>query len=126
MQIPAILQVESLTRLMQGVAIGAVATIFVGFSLGGWVTGGTARKMAQRDIGDATITALVPICAEKFQNHADAVMNLTTLKKIGLWQQAFFSEKGGWATMPGAPSSNFGVAQACAEMLGNPKVVNQK
>ena len=34
MQLPSILQGESLKRLLQGAAVGAVATIFVGFSLG--------------------------------------------------------------------------------------------
>jgi hypothetical protein len=29
-------QGESLTRLLQGAAAGAIATIFIGFNLGGW------------------------------------------------------------------------------------------
>ena len=36
MQVPSILQGELLKRLLQGAAVGAVATIFVGFSWGGW------------------------------------------------------------------------------------------
>jgi hypothetical protein len=39
MQVPAILQGESLKRLLQGAAAGAVATMFVGFSWGGWSLG---------------------------------------------------------------------------------------
>jgi hypothetical protein len=39
MQLPSILQGESLKRLLQGAAVGAVATIFVGFSWGGWSLG---------------------------------------------------------------------------------------
>jgi hypothetical protein len=35
MQIPSILQGESLKRLLQGAAAGAVATMVVGFSWGG-------------------------------------------------------------------------------------------
>lgn len=31
---------------LDGVAVGAVAFAVVGFSWGGWVTGGTAKKMA--------------------------------------------------------------------------------
>ena len=112
-------------RLVQGLAIGAVATMFVGFTFGGWVTGGTARKTAERDVKEATIAALAPICVDKFQTNADAAANMTTLKKISLWQQASFIEKGGWATMPGAASSDMGVAQACAELLGRLKVVSQ-
>ena len=47
MQIPSILQGESLTRLLQGPAAGAVATMVVGFSWGGWSLGSTADKMAK-------------------------------------------------------------------------------
>jgi hypothetical protein len=124
MEVRSIVQGGSLTRLAQGIAIGAVATMFIGFTVGGWVTGGTARKTADRDVSHAKIAALAPICVAKFQNHADAAMNLNTLKKIGQWQQAFFIEKGGWATMPGATMSDLGVAQACAELLGSAKAAN--
>jgi hypothetical protein len=122
MQAHSILQKGSLTRLLQGIVIGAAATMFVGFSLGGWVTSETARKMAQRDAREATIAALAPICVDKFRSQADAGKNLTTLKKISSWQQASFIEQGGWAIMPGATAADLGVAQACAEMLGNSKL----
>ena len=116
----------SLIKLVQGIAIGAVATMLVGFSFGGWVTGGTARKSAERDAKYATIAALAPICVDKFENNADAATNLSTLKKISLWQQASFIEKGGWATMPWASEADMGVAQACAELLGHVKVVSEQ
>ena len=38
MAMPAILQGDSITRLLQGAAAGAVATLIVGFYWGGWVT----------------------------------------------------------------------------------------
>ena len=38
MAIPAILQGDSLTRLLQGAAAGAAATLFIGFYWGGWAT----------------------------------------------------------------------------------------
>jgi hypothetical protein len=47
MQVPSILQGESLKRLLQGAAAGAVATMVVGFSSGGWSLGSTADKMAK-------------------------------------------------------------------------------
>jgi hypothetical protein len=43
MKIPAILQGESRTRFLQGIAFGAVATMTIGFVWGGWVTGESAR-----------------------------------------------------------------------------------
>jgi hypothetical protein len=38
MEMPAILKGESLTRLAQGAAVGAVVTMIIGFNWGGWVS----------------------------------------------------------------------------------------
>jgi hypothetical protein len=119
MALPAILQGDSLTRLLQGVAAGVVATLVIGFTWGGWVTGGTAKEMAQKDVSTALVSALSPICVDKFQHGADAASNLIELKKVSSWQQGAFIEKGGWATMPGSEPANAAVAQACATMLSS-------
>ena len=118
MQIPSIVQGESLTRLLQGIAVGAVATMVVGFYWGGWVTGGTASKLAEQRADSAVVTALTPICVEKFQQTGDAIANLAALKQItSNWEQGNFIEKGGWATRPGASSPDYQLARACAEKL---------
>lgn len=44
MKLPAPLQGESRTRLLQGIALGAVATVTVGFIWGGWVTSERAES----------------------------------------------------------------------------------
>ena len=121
MEMPAILRGDSLTRLLQGAAAGAVVTLIVGFNWGGWVTGGTAKDMVQRSSSSAVVAALSPICVDKFQHSADATANMTELKKVSSYQQGSFIEKGGWATLPGSDSANSAVAQACANMLGNLK-----
>src|SRR6476660_9207914 len=61
MEMPAILRGDSLTRLLQGAAAGAVVTLVVGFNWGGWVTGGTAKDMVQRSSTTAVVAALSPI-----------------------------------------------------------------
>jgi hypothetical protein len=60
MQVPSILQGESLKRLLQGAAVGAVATIFVGFYWGGWSLGSSADKMATEQSKLAVVAALAP------------------------------------------------------------------
>jgi hypothetical protein len=118
MQVPSILQGESRTRLLQGIAVGAIATMVVGFYWGGWVTGGTANKLAEQRADSAVVTALTPICVEKFQHTGDATANLAALKQItSNWEQGNFIEKGGWATRPGASSPDYQLARACAEKL---------
>ena len=121
MEMPAILRGDSLPRLLQGAAAGAIATLFAGFYWGGWVTGATANGMVQRGSSAAVVTALSPICVDKFQHTAGAAMNLAELKKTSSYQQASFIEQGGWATLPGSDRANSAVARACAEMLNNLK-----
>jgi hypothetical protein len=117
---PSIFQADSMTRLVQGAAVGALVTMMIGFSWGGWVTGGTAKEMAQKGASTALVAALSPICVDKFQHSAEAVANLVEFKKVSSWQQGSFIEKGGWATMPGDQSASAEVAQACATLLSDP------
>jgi hypothetical protein len=121
MQTPEILRGDSLKRLLQGAAVGAIATLIVGFYWGGWVTGGTAKEMTQRSTTAAVVAALSPICVDKFQRSADAGTNMVELKKISSYQQGSFVEKGGWATLPGSDRADSAVASACANMLSNLK-----
>ena len=66
MRIPAILQGEARTRLLQGIAFGAVAAITIGFSWGGWVTGNTARIMSATAESSGRMSVLVPMCVAQF------------------------------------------------------------
>ena len=44
MEMPSILQGDSLTRLLQGAFAGFVATVVIGFGWGGWTLGSTAKQ----------------------------------------------------------------------------------
>ena len=121
MEMPEMLQGEPLKRLLQGAAVGAVATMLIGFNWGGWMLGGTAKTLADSTANSAVVAAIAPICVDRFQHSADAVTNLAELKKTSSWQQSTFVEKGGWAVMPGSNSAISGVAQACANILNNLK-----
>ena len=102
-----------------GIAGGAVALAIVGFSWGGWITGGKAEAAALTRVNDAVVLALAPVCVDKFQRAGDSVANLAALRKVETWSQGDFVEKGGWATMPGSNSSDrvSAVARACAVLL---------
>jgi pimeloyl-ACP methyl ester carboxylesterase len=111
--------------VLWGAAAGAIALAIVGFSWGGWVTGGTAETLAKSRAATAVVAALTPICVEKFRQAADASANLVEMKKAAyVWDQSKFLEKGGWATMPGSTEPNSAVARACAESLGSEKAVD--
>jgi hypothetical protein len=126
MQIPSMLQGESRTRLLQGIAIGVVASMVIGFSWGGWMTGAAAPTLVADQANTAVVAALTPICVEKFLQNSDAKANLAVLQKISTtWEQGDYLEKGGWATRPGATSSDYHLARACAEKLVQVKTAAQ-
>jgi alpha/beta superfamily hydrolase len=98
----------------------------IGFSWGGWVTGTAANKLAAERANTAVLAALTPICVEKFLQNSDAKANLAVLQKISSnWEQGQYLEKGGWATRPGATSSDYQLARACAERLVQAKTAVQ-
>ena len=102
-----------------GIAAGAVALAVVGFSWGGWLTGGKAEAAALMRVNDAVVVALAPVCVDKFQRAGNSAANLAALRKVEAWSQGDFVEKGGWATVPGTHSSErvSAVAKACAALL---------
>jgi hypothetical protein len=121
MQNVAWYQGDSLKRLLQGAAVGVVATVAVGFGWGGWMLGSTAKTLAESTASSAVVAAIAPICVDQFQRSADAAVNLTALKKTDSWEQAAYVEKGGWAVMPGSKTADSGVSQACAALLSSLK-----
>jgi len=76
MRVSSILKGESRTRLLQGMAIGAVATMFIGFYWGGWVTGGSAKSMASEAQTNGQMSVLVPLCVAQFMATDGAVAKI--------------------------------------------------
>ena len=60
MQNVAWYQGESLKRLLQGVALGAFATLGIGFSWGGFMLGSTAKTLADSAASSAVVAAIAP------------------------------------------------------------------
>ena len=120
MQVPSILQGESLTRLLQGAAGGAVATIVIGFYWSGWTLGSTAEKQVKAAEQASIVRVLAPICADKFQRSADASANLQALNRADSWKRDEIIQKAGWATFPGSEPDRK-VAEACANLLSQAK-----
>ena len=117
MRLPAILEGESLTRLLQGAFFGFLATVIIGFNWGGWKLGSTAKQMAVMDTSTALVAVLAPMCADKFRSASDVTSNMAEFKKVSSWQQDSFIQKGGWATFAGMDSPDLAIAQACAKLL---------
>jgi hypothetical protein len=105
-----------------GAAAGAVALAIVGFTLGGWMTGGTAQERINASAQEAMLAALTPICVAQFRKDPKAKASLAALKETDSWKQAGFVSNGGWATVPGSTSEQDNeVAAACADALTRTK-----
>jgi hypothetical protein len=112
---------DRLTHTLQGVAVGAVLTMVIGFSWLGWTLESTAKRMAQTQAHSAVVAALAPICVERFMKQPDAPAKLVTFRETDSWKRREFIEGGGWATMPGSKWPDSSVANACAEELTTAK-----
>ena len=94
-----------------------VATIAIGFSWGGWVTGSTATGMAS-DAADAARTQLAAAaCVNRFAAGPDATARLATLKTTVGSERGELLSKNGWATIPGSKDPVVGAADSCAQQL---------
>lgn len=94
-----------------------VVTMIIGFTWGGWVTGGTARNMAQVMAEDAVVRRLAPICVLTFKRDPGKDQKLKELKETSTYQRGDYVQKQGWATMPGEKEPDSKVADECAKLL---------
>jgi len=78
MKIPAIFQGAARTRLLQGIAVGTVATVTIGFIWGGWVTGESARIMRAAAETSGRMSVLVPLCVTQFTAADGAIARFKT------------------------------------------------
>jgi len=107
---------------MWGFAGGALALAIIGFGFGGWSTAGKAESVTKAQVGTAVVGALAPVCVDRFQRAGGAGESLAALRKLDYSSQGEFIEKGGWAGLPGAKSTDqlTDVARACAVLLLTP------
>lgn len=109
----------SKTALFWACAACVALTLALGFTLGGWVTSGTAEKMASKAADEARTQLVATICVQRFSQADDAAAQLTKLKATSRWERDDFIEKGGWATPVGFAEPFAGAADLCADKLAD-------
>jgi len=95
----------------------ALAAIIAGFTVGGWMTGGTAQKMAEDAAREARAQLASTVCVERFTASDSARTNLVELKETASYKQDDFIADGGWATPAGFDRPIPGAADLCADRL---------
>jgi predicted dienelactone hydrolase len=99
------------------VAGAAVATMVVGFSFGGWTTGGSAATMAAQAARDARAELVASVCVDNFVASENSAAQLVALKETSSWKRDDLIEDGGWAKLAGMEKSVPGAADLCAKQL---------
>jgi RNA 3'-terminal phosphate cyclase len=90
----------SKTVLFWACAGSVILAIVVGFSWGGWMTGGSAQVMADKAAAQARQELAAVVCVDRFMAAPDAGVQLTALQKMtSSYTQAQFVQDGGWAIM---------------------------
>lgn len=100
-----------------GALIGAVFVGVVGFTWGGWVTGGTANDRAMAMSRDDVVASMVPVCLDMARSDPSRADKLATIQAASTYQRRDALMAAGWATMPGTDAPNRDIAQACLAAL---------
>lgn len=100
-----------------GALIGAVFVGVVGFTWGGWVTGGTADDRATAMAHDDVLAAMVPVCLEMARTDPERAEKLRTIRAASTYQRRDAVMGAGWATVPGAEAPDRDIAQSCLTAL---------
>lgn len=107
------------TTMLWGMVGAAVLTMILGFTWGGWVTGGTAAQMAEDAAEASTAKLAAAVCVERFVNAPDAAARLAELKETSRWKQRSFVDDGMWTTLAGMDAPVDGAAELCAAQLAD-------
>lgn len=104
----------SKTLLFWSCAGSVAVAMVVGFSWGGWTTGGSAREMAEDSAAQARQELAAVVCVDRFMAAPDVGVQLAALKEItSSYAQSEFVEEGGWAMI--VPASTPADRQASAD-----------
>jgi len=121
----------SKTVLFWACAGSVVLALVVGFSWGGWVTGGTAREMAEQSGAQARQELAAVVCVERFMAAPDMAAQLASLKGMERsYERSKFVEEGGWAVMPVSAEPSMPISSSdqrraaglCAEELAKHEI----
>ena len=94
-----------------------IATMVVGFTWGGWVTGGSAQERADEAAEQAVAELAADICFKRYLASPDVRVNLTALNEESSYRRSGVLEDGGWVTLADREDPIDGAAGLCAKRL---------
>lgn len=94
-----------------------IATMVVGFTWGGWVTGGSAEQRADKAAQQAVAELAADICFKRYLAAPDVRASLTALNEESSYRRDGLLEEGGWVTLADRADPIDGAADLCADRL---------
>lgn len=105
------------TTLAWTAAGASILTMIVGFTWGGWVTGSTARSMAE-DAAQASHAQLAAaICAENFRPVDGAHAQLAEMAEMASFTRTRHVQDAAWSVLPDGGRLSRDAASLCAERI---------
>lgn len=104
---------EATRPALWGAVGGAVVVMIVGFTWGGWVTGGTASDMQSASAEAAVVQALTPLCVVKAEQGPEQI---ALLKEESSYQRDDFVVDAGWVDNV-SEKYRSEVADACGDSI---------
>ncbi|WP_135502140.1 hypothetical protein [Roseovarius aestuariivivens] len=92
---------------------GAIVAIVIGFSWGGWVTGGKASQMQTSSAESAIVQAFTPLCVVKAEQEPEQI---ALLKEESSYQRDEFVIEAGWVNNV-SEKYRSEVADACGDSI---------
>lgn len=108
---------ERLTYSFLGALVGCVATIVIGFSVGGWMTDGGSDRASIDAARAEMIKVLVPHCVDQALHDPNFSETLAQIKNATSYVRAKILIQAGWATLLPATDPDLVIATACMENL---------
>ena len=119
MQIPSMLEGESLKRLVQGAIAGGAALMIVGSFWPGWVLESTAQKRIAAQEKSILISTLAPVCADKFRNQLDVTAQVVALKDVATWRRDRHMVERNFVVKSGESMTDDAIGAACINLLAD-------
>ena len=96
---------------------GAIFTMILGFSWGGWVLGSTALNLGEEMAQTAVSDRLTPICVGQFNLDPKKAEKLKILNEKGSWEGDDYIMAQGWSTIPFEKEPDNRIADSCYALL---------
>jgi hypothetical protein len=126
MELPEFLEGKSRTRLLQGAAAGAVATMIIGFNWGGWTLSSNVDKIVAQKVEAASVVFLGEQCAEKFNAQSDVLEKKAVLRATDSDYEKGKLFPKEWVTLKGGYYPNSDLVTLCSKLILNPQSAELK